>query len=106
MGALANGAYSSNGDLGNLAHDSGEAFSTQISGNHELDIRYGDIGFLPGVSGSMILSKWTTTVHGITRLPAIILSFATIQERKNYYVPTYVCWTLSSMATGGLAIIR
>ena len=43
--ALANGAYSSNGDLGNLAHDSGEAFSTQISGNHELDIRYGDIGF-------------------------------------------------------------
>jgi hypothetical protein len=43
--ALADGAYSSNGDLGNLAHDSGEAFSTQISGNHELDIRYGDIGF-------------------------------------------------------------
>ncbi len=43
--ALADGAYSGNGDLGNLAHDSGEAFSTQISGNHELDIRYGDIGF-------------------------------------------------------------
>lgn len=43
--ALANGSYSSNGDLGNLAHDPGEAFSTQVSGNHELDIRYGDIGF-------------------------------------------------------------
>ncbi|GGF57201.1 DUF1302 domain-containing protein [Alteromonas lipolytica] len=42
---LADGAYSSNGDLGNLSYDSGEAFSTQISGNHELDIRYGDVGF-------------------------------------------------------------
>lgn len=39
------GAYSTNGDLGNLAHDPGEAFSTQISGTHELDIKYGDFGF-------------------------------------------------------------
>lgn len=40
-----NGSYSANGDLGNLSHNSGSAFSTQISGNHDLDIRYGDIGF-------------------------------------------------------------
>lgn len=43
--ALANGEYSTNGDLGNLAHDPGEAFSTQISGNHELDVNFGDYGF-------------------------------------------------------------
>lgn len=42
--ALADGAYSTNGDLGNLSHDPGEAFSTQISGLHELDVRYGDFG--------------------------------------------------------------
>lgn len=42
---MANGGYSTNGDLGNLAHDPGDAFSTQISGNHELDVRYGDFGF-------------------------------------------------------------
>ncbi len=39
------GAYSNNGDLGNLAHDPGEAFSTQIAGNHELDVNFGDYGF-------------------------------------------------------------
>jgi len=39
------GGYSTNGDLGNLAHDPGEAFSTQIAGNHELDINMGDYGF-------------------------------------------------------------
>ncbi|MEW9796886.1 DUF1302 domain-containing protein [Alteromonas sp. CYL-A6] len=43
--ALADGAYSSNGDLGNLAHDPGDAFSTQISGTHELDVNFGDYGF-------------------------------------------------------------
>lgn len=43
--ALADGAYSSNGDLGNLAHDPGDAFATQISGSHELDINFGDYGF-------------------------------------------------------------
>lgn len=43
--ALSDGGYSTNGDLGNLAHDPGEAFSTQISGNHELDINFGDYGF-------------------------------------------------------------
>lgn len=39
------GSYSTNGDLGNLAHDPGEAFSTQIAGNHELDVNFGDYGF-------------------------------------------------------------
>ena len=43
--ALSDGAYSTNGDLGNLAHDPGEAFSSQISGNHELDVNFGDYGF-------------------------------------------------------------
>ncbi|NMP15533.1 DUF1302 domain-containing protein [Thalassotalea sp. Y01] len=43
------GSYSSNGDLGNLNYDSGEAFSKTLKGSHELDIRYaadiGDFGF-------------------------------------------------------------
>lgn len=39
------GGYSNNGDLGNLAHDPGDAFSTQIAGTHELDINAGDYGF-------------------------------------------------------------
>lgn len=43
------GTYSSNGDLGNLNYDSGEAFSKTLKGSHELDIRYvadiGDFGF-------------------------------------------------------------
>ena len=43
--ALADGGYSTNGDLGNLSHDPGDAFATQISGNHELDINFGDFGF-------------------------------------------------------------
>lgn len=43
--ALSDGSYSSNGDLGNLAHDPGKAFSTQVSGNHELNVSYGDYGF-------------------------------------------------------------
>ncbi|GGW88513.1 DUF1302 domain-containing protein [Alteromonas halophila] len=43
--ALSDGNYSTNGDLGNLAHDPGEAFSTQISGTHELDVNFGDYGF-------------------------------------------------------------
>jgi hypothetical protein len=42
--ALADGAYSTNGDLGNLSFDPGEAFSTQFVGLHELDVRYGDFG--------------------------------------------------------------
>ncbi len=42
--ALADGAYSNNGDLGNLSFDPGEAFSTQFIGLHELDVRYGDYG--------------------------------------------------------------
>lgn len=40
-----NGAYSTNGDLGNLSFDPGSAFSTQFIGLHELDVRYGDFGF-------------------------------------------------------------
>jgi hypothetical protein len=43
--AAADGNYSSNGDLGNLSHDPGETFSTQIAGSHEIDIKYGDYGF-------------------------------------------------------------
>ncbi|RDV25970.1 DUF1302 domain-containing protein [Alteromonas aestuariivivens] len=43
--ASSDGAYSTNNDLGNLAHDPGEAFSTQVSGNHELDVNFGDYGF-------------------------------------------------------------
>ena len=39
------GSYSTNSDLGNLSFDSGDAFSTQFSGSHELDISYGDYGF-------------------------------------------------------------
>ena len=41
----ADGNYSTNGDLGNLAHDPGKAFSTQLSGTHELDVNVGDFGF-------------------------------------------------------------
>lgn len=44
------GAYSANGDLGNLNFDSGEAFSTVFKGVHELDINKGDWGvFLRGM---------------------------------------------------------
>ncbi|GBL02853.1 DUF1302 domain-containing protein [Glaciecola sp. KUL10] len=43
--ALTDGAYSSNGDLGNLSFDSGEAFSTQFVGLHELEIQYENFGF-------------------------------------------------------------
>ncbi|GAB3017125.1 DUF1302 domain-containing protein [Bowmanella dokdonensis] len=43
--AMANGAYSTNGDNGNLNFDPGEAFSTQFKGTHDLDIRYKNMGF-------------------------------------------------------------
>lgn len=43
--ANADGAYSANGDLGNLNHDKGKAFSTVFKGSHELDIRYNNMGF-------------------------------------------------------------
>jgi hypothetical protein len=43
--ALTDGAYSTNGDLGNLNYDKGDAFSTQFVGLHELEIAYGDFGF-------------------------------------------------------------
>ncbi|XOV77932.1 MAG: DUF1302 domain-containing protein [Aestuariibacter sp.] len=39
------GAYSANGDLGNLNFDNGEAFSTVFKGVHELDLNWGDYGF-------------------------------------------------------------
>ncbi|AWB67666.1 DUF1302 domain-containing protein [Saccharobesus litoralis] len=39
------GAFSANGDLGNLNHDPGDAFSTLFKGTHELDINAGDFGF-------------------------------------------------------------
>ena len=38
------GGFSNNGDLGNLNHDSGEAFSTVFKGTHELDLRYKNSG--------------------------------------------------------------
>ncbi|WAJ70901.1 DUF1302 domain-containing protein [Catenovulum adriaticum] len=38
------GSYSANGDLANLNHDPGEAFSRMFSGTHELDINAGDWG--------------------------------------------------------------
>ncbi|AWL11892.1 hypothetical protein HMF8227_01417 [Saliniradius amylolyticus] len=38
------GAYSTNGDNGNLNYDPGEAFSTQFKGTHDLDIRYDNMG--------------------------------------------------------------
>jgi len=43
--ALTDGAYSSNGDLGDLSYDEGDAFSTQFVGLHELEVAYGDFGF-------------------------------------------------------------
>mgnify|MGYP000005580088 CR=1 FL=1 len=43
--ALNDGAYSTNGDLGNLSYDKGDAFSTQFIGLHELEAVYGDFGF-------------------------------------------------------------
>ncbi len=39
------GAYSANGDLGNLNHDPQRFFSTLFKGTHELDINAGDYGF-------------------------------------------------------------
>ncbi len=51
--ALADAAYSTNGDLGNLMNDPGDAFSTQFSGSHEIDIKYNhsdmDLGFFSRV---------------------------------------------------------
>ncbi|WJG07654.1 DUF1302 domain-containing protein [Aliiglaciecola sp. LCG003] len=41
----ANGAYSTNGDLGDLNFDKGKAFSTVFKGTHELDIKYKNMGF-------------------------------------------------------------
>lgn len=43
--ALTDGAYSTNGDLGNLSFDKGEAFSTQFVGLHEVEVAYKDFGF-------------------------------------------------------------
>lgn len=43
--ALTDAAYSTNGDLGNLSYDKGDAFSTQFIGLHELEAVYGDFGF-------------------------------------------------------------
>ncbi|TKB45869.1 DUF1302 domain-containing protein [Thalassotalea mangrovi] len=39
------GSYSTNGDLGNLNFNSGEAFSRVFKGSHELDVRYDNFGF-------------------------------------------------------------
>ena len=42
---LTDGAYSTNGDLGNLSFDRGDAFSTQFVGIHELEVAGDNIGF-------------------------------------------------------------
>jgi len=39
------GGYSTNGDNANLNYDSGKIFSQIIKGSHDLDIRYGNLGF-------------------------------------------------------------
>ncbi|WP_395343097.1 DUF1302 domain-containing protein [Ningiella sp. W23] len=39
-----NGSYSTNGDLGNLNFDPGEAVSTQFTGLHELELQYKNFG--------------------------------------------------------------
>lgn len=38
------GAYSSNGDAGNLNYDKGDMFSSLFKGTHELSIKKGDVG--------------------------------------------------------------
>ena len=44
------GAYSTNGDLGNLMHDAGDMFSFQVSSSHELDFQYENMGvFMRGL---------------------------------------------------------
>jgi len=44
------GAYSNNGDNGNLNFDAGDSFSQILKGTHELDIRYDNIGiFIRGM---------------------------------------------------------
>lgn len=48
------GAYSSNGDAGNLNYDQGDVFSEVFRGTHELSIAKDDIGFLVASLISMI----------------------------------------------------
>ncbi|WP_341504092.1 DUF1302 domain-containing protein [Gallaecimonas sp. GXIMD4217] len=46
----ATGAYSTNGDNGDLNFDRGDNFSTVLKGLHELNVRYGDVGaFMRGM---------------------------------------------------------
>ena len=48
--ALTDGAYSTNGDLGDLNYDNKKPFSTLFKGVHELDVRYKDMGvFIRGM---------------------------------------------------------
>jgi len=64
------GAYSNNGDNGNLNFDAGEAFSQIFKGTHELDIRYNNIGvFVRGMyyyDNAMMNSDrdWTNPISG------------------------------------------
>lgn len=64
------GAYSNNGDNGNLNFDSGEAFSQIFKGTHELDIRYNNIGiFVRGMyyyDNAMMNSdrNWANPISG------------------------------------------
>ncbi|MCJ8321088.1 MAG: DUF1302 domain-containing protein [Colwellia sp.] len=69
------GAYSNNGDNGNLNYDAGEAFSQIFKGTHELDIRYNNIGiFVRGMyyyDNAMMNSDrdWTNPVSGQVNNP-------------------------------------
>ena len=69
------GAYSSNGDNGNLNYDSGEAFSKIFKGTHELDIHYDGMGvFLRGMyyyDFAMMDSDrdWTNQISGMANDP-------------------------------------
>jgi len=69
------GAYSSNGDNGNLNYDAGEAFSKIFKGTHELDIHYDGMGiFVRGMyyyDFAMMDSDrdWTNQISGMANDP-------------------------------------
>lgn len=69
------GSYSTNGDLGNLNYDAGEAFSTIVKGTHELDIRKDNIGvFVRGmyfydIEMSDNDRAWTNPTSGVRSDP-------------------------------------
>lgn len=70
-----NGSYSTNGDLGNLNFNKGEAFSTIFKGVHELDIQYKNMGlFVRGMYFYDFELKdgdrdWTNPLTGLRQDP-------------------------------------